>query len=61
MNPPSGKSEHEDHHANAKAMARTCYREAVDAAVKILKHDKAKHRDRALAALVIVIAAEWRE
>lgn len=58
---PTPKSDHIEKHSEARAMARTCYFDAVEEAVKILKskNGKAKTGHRILAALVIVIAAEW--
>ena len=55
----SPKDNQTAHHANAKALARTLYLDAVDCAAQVLKNAKAKPRDRLIASMVVVLAAEW--
>lgn len=55
------KSDHVQKREDARAMARTCYHLAVEAAVQVLSDPKAKPAHRLAASDIIIRAAEWEK
>lgn len=52
-------TESQQERETARLAARSCYREAIGFAVATFTDQKSKPRDRMLAALVLVLGAEW--